>query len=169
MAEMMKPIGVSPISIKKITLWRREIDNQPGALADVLGPFAQAGADPQVIMRYRHPHKNNKAVVEVCSQSSEDDEKLRLIRRNVGLKASYVPALLIEGEQVPGLGYGVAKTIAELDIKIRFLVTQIVDDKYIATIGFENDADAEKAAVSLLLLKLSAPGQENALATGEPQ
>jgi hypothetical protein len=84
-------------------------------------------------------------------------------------QASYVPALLIEGDYVPNLGYSVAKTIADLDIKIMFLVAQTIDGKYTATIGFESDADAEKAAVSLLLIKSEVLGHEDEPSAEETQ
>ena len=38
------------VSIKKVTLWRTEVQNKPGALSGVLGPLAEAGADLQVVM-----------------------------------------------------------------------------------------------------------------------
>lgn len=58
------------MTIKKITLWRREVDSRPGALADVLEPFASTGTDLQVVMRYRHPQEDNKAIIEVCPPCS---------------------------------------------------------------------------------------------------
>jgi len=168
MAETIKPLGVQPITIRKIILWRREVDSRPGAFTNVLEPFVNTGTDLQVVMRYRHPREDNKAIVEVCPQS-EEEEKWRPAMQAAGLKASYVLALLIEGDHVPGLGYGVAKTIADLDIKIMFLGAQTIDGKYTATIGFESDADAEKAAVSLLLIKLEVPGHEDEPSAGETQ
>ncbi len=39
------------ITVKKAVLWRKEVDNRPGALE----PLAQAGADLQVVMAYRYP------------------------------------------------------------------------------------------------------------------
>src|SRR5260370_40942081 len=40
------------VSVRKITLWRVEVDNAPGALASKLEPLAQLGADLQVVMGY---------------------------------------------------------------------------------------------------------------------
>jgi|SRR5215475_7177591 len=153
MAETIRPLDMQPITVRKIILWRGEVDSRPGALAEVLDPFVNTGTDLQVVMRYRHPREDNKAIVEVCPQSSEREEKWRPVMQAAGLKASYVPALLIEGNQVSGLSYSVAKTIADLDLKIMFLVAQTIDGKYTATIGFESDGDAERAAVSLLFTK----------------
>jgi len=91
--------------------------------------------------------------VEVCPQSSEEESQWRSVMQAAGLKASYVPALLIEGDYVQNWDYSVAKTFADLDLKIMFLVAQTIDGKYTATIGFESDVDAEKAAVSSLFSK----------------
>jgi hypothetical protein len=91
--------------------------------------------------------------VEVCPQAAEEEEQWHPMMQAAGLKVSYVPALLIEGDYVPGLGYSVAKTIANFDIKIMFLVAQTSDGKYTATVGFESDADVEKATASLSPIK----------------
>jgi hypothetical protein len=53
------------LAIKKITLWRAEVDNRPGALATTLAPVAQAGVDLKVVVGYRHPGAEGKAAIEV--------------------------------------------------------------------------------------------------------
>jgi len=53
------------ITLKKITLWRKEVDNKPGALADTLALLAQAGADLQAVMGYRYPGDQGKAAIEL--------------------------------------------------------------------------------------------------------
>src|SRR5229473_2252378 len=45
-------IGMA-VSVKKITLWRVEVDNAPGALAGKLERLAQLGADLRVVMGYQ--------------------------------------------------------------------------------------------------------------------
>jgi hypothetical protein len=66
MAETIRPLGVQSIIIRKIILWRGEVDSRPGALAEVLDPFVNIGTDLQVVMRYRHPREDSKAIVDVC-------------------------------------------------------------------------------------------------------
>lgn len=168
MLETIKPLEAQPITIRKITLWRREVDSRPGTLAGVLKPFVRAGTDLQVVMRYRHP-REDRPIVEVCPPPSEE-ENLRPVMQAAGFTASSVPALLIEGTSVPGLSSDVARTIADLDLKTKFLVAQISDGKYAATIGFESDTDVEKAAVYLLLLiHLETLGHEDDSSAGETQ
>ena len=43
------------VTVKKAVLWRKEIDNRPGMLANTLEPLSEAGADLQVVMGYRYP------------------------------------------------------------------------------------------------------------------
>src|SRR5215472_13376409 len=55
-----------PVSVKKISLWRAEVDNKPGALAALMQPLAAAGANLKVVMGYRHTAvKKGKAIVEI--------------------------------------------------------------------------------------------------------
>jgi hypothetical protein len=51
------------ITLKKITLWRKEVDNKPGALADTLALLAQARTDLQAVMGYRYPGDQDKATI----------------------------------------------------------------------------------------------------------
>ena len=54
-----------PVTVKKIVLWRKEVDNQAGMLAGTLEPLARAGADLHVVMGYRYPGNEAKAVIEL--------------------------------------------------------------------------------------------------------
>ena len=53
------------LTVKKITLWRGEVEDKPGTLGKVLGPLAGAGADLQVVMGYHYHGGGNKAAIEV--------------------------------------------------------------------------------------------------------
>ena len=37
------------VTVKRITLWRADVDNHPGALARTLEPLAQAGAERVIV------------------------------------------------------------------------------------------------------------------------
>ena len=43
------------VRVRVISLWRREVENRPGALARTLAPLAGAGTDLEVVMAYRYP------------------------------------------------------------------------------------------------------------------
>ena len=59
------------VTVKEITLWRREIQNRPGMLAETLDPLADARADLQVLMAYRFPGDEARGAVELFPVSGK--------------------------------------------------------------------------------------------------
>jgi hypothetical protein len=131
------------VSVKAIKLWRSEIANQPGALAKVLAPLAQAGADLQVLMGYRFPGDETRAAIEVFPVSGK---KSIAAAQSAGLRASPLPALLVEGDNRQGAGYAISQSIADAGINMSFIVAQVVGRRFSAIFGFDTDEDARKAA-----------------------
>ena len=131
------------ITVKKIILWRAEVENKPGALASTLERPAQAGADLKIVMGYRHAAAERKAAIEVFPISGR---KAASAAAAAGLSAAEIPALLVEGDNRPGLGHKVAQAIAAAGINLAFFMGQVIDRKFAAVIGFETEDDARKAA-----------------------
>ena len=130
------------IAVKKITLWRCEVDNRPGVLASTLEPLAQSKADLKVVMGYRLPGQESRAAIEVHPVTTK---KATAAAQAVGLEGSAIPTLQIEGDNRPGLGHAIAQTIADANINLSFVLAQVVGRRYAAILGFENDADAARA------------------------
>jgi len=130
------------ITVKKITLWRREAGDRPGLLAETLSPLARAGVTLGVVMGYRQPGGSN-AVIEVAPVSGK---KPAAAAQSSGLAASSIPTLIVQGDDRPGLGHALARAIADAGINLDFLVAQVVGRKYSAVFGFGNEADAKAAA-----------------------
>lgn len=116
-----------PITVKKIVLWRSEVDNKPGALASTIEAPAKAGADFKVIMGYRHPVAEGKAAIEVFPIAGK---KLVATAGAAGLGAATIPTLLVEGGNKPGLGYAIARMVAASGINIAFFVAQVIGKKF---------------------------------------
>ncbi len=136
-----------PVSVKRITLWRGEIDNTPGALAAVMQPLAGAGANLKVMMGYRHTAvKKGKAILEIFPVSGR---KVTAAAEAAGLSGSDIPTLLVEGDDRPGLASAIANGIADAGINIAFCMAQVVGDRYSAVIGFESEEDAGKAGPAI--------------------
>ena len=132
------------VSIKKVTVWRTEVENKPGALSSILAPLAEAGADLQVVMGYRYPGEVHKAAIEVCPVSGK---KSTAAASKGGLAASTIPTLLVQGDNRPGLGHAIAQAIAEAGINIAFLVAQVIDTRFSAVMGFEDEAASKQATM----------------------
>ena len=128
-------------TVKKIVLWRREVENKPGILANALAPLANAGTDIHVLMAYRFPGQESKAAIELYPVTGK---KSAAAAAEAGLHASGIPALLVEGDNRAGVGYAAAHAIADAGINIDFVVAQVLGRKYSAIFGFETDADAAK-------------------------
>lgn len=141
------------VRVKKITLWRAEVANQPGVLAETLKPLAEARANLSVVMGYRYPGDPAKAAVEVYPVSGK---KATAAAEAAGLKMLATPTILVEGDDRPGLGHAIAQAVAAAGINLAFVVAQVVGRKYSAVIGFESEEDAKKATP---LIKKAAAGK----------
>jgi hypothetical protein len=131
------------VTVKPIALWRREIENRPGTLGQVLEPLATAAADLTVVMAYRYPGNESRAAVELYPVAGR---KVTAAAKAAGLApAEDIPALLVEGANRPGIGYQTTNAIAAAGINLTFVVAQVVGTKFSAVYGFDNETDRRKA------------------------
>jgi hypothetical protein len=151
------------LTVKKATLWRREVENKPGMLAQVLEPLAKAGTDLQVVMGYRYPGNESKAAIELYPVSGK---KGGTAAQATGLSASSIPTLLVQGDNKPGLGAVTARALADAGINMSFLVAQVIGRRYTAVFGFETEADASKAAT---LIKKAATAKKKSAGKMPPR
>ena len=131
-----------PMTVKKITLWRKELENRPGTLAETLDPLAKAGTDLQIVMGYCYPGDRTKAAVELFPIAGK---KPTASAQGVGLAAAAIPALHVLGDNRAGIGQAITRALADAGVNLDFLVAHVIGRKYSVVLGFENDADAAKA------------------------
>ena len=132
------------VTVKRITLWRADVENQPGVLARTLEPLAQVGADLRLVMGYRLPQTPDRSAIELYPVSGK---RGMAAAQQAGLaEASDTPCLLIEGDNRPGLGAAIARGLADAGLNIAFLVAQVVGRKFAAAVGFADESDATTAA-----------------------
>ncbi len=143
------------VTVKKVTLWRKEVDNRPGMLASILQPLSEAGADLQVLMAYRYPGSEDKGAIEVHPVSGR---KSTAAAQAAGLAPSSIPTLLVEGDNRAGLGHAIAKAIGDAGINLSFVMAQVVGRRYAAVFGFANEADASRATT--FIKKATAPSRK---------
>jgi hypothetical protein len=148
------------ITVRRVTLWRREVDNRPGALARVLEPLAEAGADLQVAMGYRIPGQESRAVLELAPVSGR---KATTAAESSGLSPSDIPTLVVEGDDAPGVGLAQSRALAQAGLNVAFLIAQVMGRRYTAVYGFESSADADRAA-ALLKRASAAPARRKTAA-----
>lgn len=133
------------VTVKRAALWRASVADTPGALAGVLEPLAQAGADLRVVMGYRMGQSGG-AVIEVFPVTGK---KAVAAATSVGLSASPIPCLLVEGDNRAGLGAKMARAVADMGVNISFLMAETVGRKFSAVFGFDGDAAAAAASKAI--------------------
>jgi hypothetical protein len=131
------------VTVKKALLWRREVDNSSGMLANILQPLSKVGGDLQVVMAYRYPGGENKAAIELYPVSGR---KSAAAAQTAGLAPSSISTMVVEGDNRPRLGHAIAKAVGDAGINMSFVMAQVVGRRYSAVFDFENEADASKAA-----------------------
>ena len=131
------------VTVKSISLWRKESENRAGLLAQTLEPLAKTGADLGVVMGYRLPGNDVKAAIEIYPVSGR---KMMAAAVAAGLADAAIPTILVEGDNKPGLAHKIAQTIADAGVDMSFFVAQAIGRRYSAVIGFSNGADAKRAA-----------------------
>lgn len=132
------------VAVKKAVLWRRELENRPGTLAEALKPFADARVNLKVVMGYVFPNDRSRAALEVYPVTGAKAERAA---RAGGLEAfTGVHSLVVEGDDRAGLAHDVAAALAGAGVNISFAVVEVVGKKYKGVFGFESAGDADKAA-----------------------
>ena len=131
------------VTVKNISLWRKEVENQVGTLAHTLEPVTKAGANLQILMGYRYPGEGAKAAIELYPVTGK---KASAAASEAGLSASSIPTLLVEGDDRPGLALAIAQVMSEAGINMTFFVAQAVGRRFSAVLGFESETDAKTAA-----------------------
>src|SRR5688572_14338039 len=128
------------VRVRPISLWRAEVDHQPGALARTLEPLT--GSNLQVVMGYRLPGSTGRAAIELAPLTGA---RATAAAQAAGLRDSGIAALSVEGDDRPGLGHAIARALADAGINMEFLMAQATGGRHSTIIGFENRTDAERA------------------------
>ncbi len=134
------------LTIKRITLWRREAQNEPGVLASTLEPLAAAGADLRLVMGYRFPEATGRAAIEVYPVSGK---KAAAGAEAAGLHAADLACLLVEGDNRAGLGAVIARALAQSGVNIAFLVAHVIGRRFMAVVGFESEDALARATQAI--------------------
>jgi hypothetical protein len=152
------------LTVKRITLWRAEVENRPGVLASVLAPLAQAGADLRLVMGYRFPDQPDRSAIEVYPVTGK---RQAAAAEQAGLAPFDLPCLLIEGPNQAGFGARLGGALAEAGINIAFVMAGAVGRNFMATIGFADAETADRAAKIVRGLG-RAPAARRGRARGRP-
>lgn len=130
------------VSVKRITIWSVSVADRPGLLGRVLEPLAKAKVDVQVVMGYKLPGEGGSATIEVAPVTG----KAVKAAQAAGFAPSPLPALLVSGDNRPGLGYAIGGALGQAGISMHYLMTQVVGRKFSSVMGFGSEDEAKRAA-----------------------
>jgi len=131
------------VSVKKAVLWRRDLENRPGTLADALRPFADGKVNLQVVMGYVMPGAKAQAALEVYPVTGK---KAEVAAKAAGMEPmTGTAALVVEGDDQVGLGYRMASALAAENVNINFSIIQVIGKRFTGVFGFDTAALADKA------------------------
>jgi hypothetical protein len=124
-----------PIRVRKVVVWRTEVENRPGEMARALEPLAEH--DLELVIGYQG------AVIDIAPVVGK---KATTAASNAGFKPLPASMVLVEGENHPGVCFATARLLGDAGISMDSVVAQVAGRKYQALFGFTSDADAKKAA-----------------------
>ena len=124
------------IRVKKVVVWRTEVENRPGAMARALEPLARQDLD--LVIGYQG------AVIDIAPVVGR---RATTAARSAGFEPLPTSTILIEGENRPGICFTAARALGDAGVSMDSVVAQAVGKKYQALFGFTNDADAKRAVI----------------------
>jgi len=135
------------LKITKTDVWAAEIQDQPGGLAKIMQTVAAAGANLQCVIARRQPDKPGTGVVFISPLAGD---KARAAATAAGFRETQrVASLRVEGSDRPGLGAQMTQAIGHAGVNLRGISALALGGKFVAYLGFDSAADADKAATAL--------------------
>lgn len=131
------------LAVERVDVWAASIKDQPGGLAEKLAPLAEAGADLEFAVARRAPDKPGTGVVFVTPLRGD-------VQAAAGAKAGFAVAdslhsLRIEGDNMPGIGARLTRTLADARVNLRGLSAAVIGERFIMYLALDTLEDAEKA------------------------
>ena len=135
------------LKVTQVGVWRGDLRDAPGGLADALEAMARGGASVEFVIARRNDNQPGIGQVFVTPLKGK---RAADAARAAGLsEASNVPTLRVEGADRPGLGSRITRAIADAGVNVRGVSAAVIGNKFVAYIGLDSNADAESAARAL--------------------
>ncbi|MBM4090770.1 MAG: amino acid-binding protein [Planctomycetes bacterium] len=136
------------LKVERVEVWEASIQDESGGLARVLAGLRDAGADLDVIICRRTPHKPGGGVVYVAPlRGDEQVSAAAMLGFNV---TTSVQSVRVEGDNEAGVASLITQQLAEAGINLRGLTAAVTGERFILYIGLDSTEDAAKAVRILL-------------------
>jgi hypothetical protein len=132
------------LKVSRGEMWSATIADNPGGLAAVLEPMAQAGADFEFAFARRTPEQAGQGVLFVLPVKGA---KLIKAAGAAGLrKAESIHTVKVEGPNKAGVAASIARALGNAGISFRGISTTAVGRNFAGYIALDSADDAAKAA-----------------------
>jgi hypothetical protein len=129
--------------VEPVDVWAATIQDRPGGLAEVLDTLRQAGADLQLIVARRAPDKPGTGVVFVTPL--QGDREIRAAA-TVGFNVTHtLHSVRVMGSDRPGIAAELTQKLAKGGINLRGFTASVIGTQFVAYVGVDSLADADKA------------------------
>lgn len=135
------------LQVKKTEVWVGDLRDVPGGLADVLGTLADARASLEFLIARRDPSRPGQGQVFLTPLKGKRAQGAAAVSGL--LRAGTIPTLRVEGPDRAGVGYRMARAIADEGMNVRGFSAAVIGAKFVAYLGFDNEQDADRAARAL--------------------
>ena len=136
-----------PLRITKVDVWAGTLEDQPGGLARVLEALGNAGARLECCIARRQPDRPGTGVAFVTPVRGERAEAAA---EAAGMApADDVATLRVQGPDAPGIGGRLTRAVERAGVNMRGLSAAVLGGQFVAYFGFDNDANADRAAEAM--------------------
>lgn len=133
--------------VERADVWAADFEDRPGGLAAVLKQLQDAGSDLDFIVARRRSESPGQAVVFIAPLRQQA-ETAAAARAGFNV-ANSIRSLRVQGQNAPGLAAEIIQRLAEAELNLRGVSAAELGTRFVMYIGFDCEADAEKA-VSVL-------------------
>ena len=135
------------LKVTRVAVWRGDLRDAPGGLADALEALAAGGASVDFVIARRNDNQPGIGQVFVTPVKAK---RATTAARAAGLsEAANVPTVRVEGTDRPGLGSRITRAIADAGVNVRGVSAAVIGNKFVAYIGLDTEADVETAVRAL--------------------
>jgi hypothetical protein len=137
-------------TVTKVDIWSSKIEDKPGGLAKVLAALGNAGANLDCVIARRDSAKSGAGIVFLTPAKGA---AVRKAAKAEGVApAKNLATLKVEADDAPGLAGRITSAIANTGVNLRGVSAAATGKRFVGYFGFDNAADATKAARALRAL-----------------
>jgi hypothetical protein len=138
--------------LNRVQVWAAEVVDEPGGVARLLEPLAEAGANLEFIWSRRLDDKPGHGLLFVAPVTGLQQTRAA---QSAGLqKSNDVVLLRIDGRDRPGLGHYLAACLAKAGINLRGMSMAAVNGQFVAYVACDSSEDTARAVQALAALKV---------------